>query len=70
MNKPTVDLRMVLNCFSVAAITALSVWHAYHFYHARITNPTPSAETVRFDLEPAEAPKVKISPNSANAAQQ
>lgn len=70
MNKPTVDLRMVLNCFSVAAITALSVWHAYNFYHARITNPSPSAETVRLNLEPVETPTVKTSPNPASPAHQ
>ena len=52
MNKPTVDLRLLLTCFSVAAITALSVWHAFNFYYERITHPQPSVETVRFALEP------------------
>lgn len=52
MNKPTVDLRLLLTCFSVAAITALSVWHAFNFYYERITHPQPNMETVRFDLEP------------------
>ncbi len=70
MNKPTVDLRMLLTCFSVAAITALSVWHAFNFYYARITNPSPSAETVRFNLKPVEAPQAVSQPSSSNSNRQ
>lgn len=70
MNKPTVDLRMLLTCFSVAAITALSVWHAFNFYYARITNPAPSVETVRLDLKPVAALQAVGQPSPANATQQ
>ena len=52
MNKPTVDLRLVVTCFSVAAMTALSVWHAYHFYFERITHPNAETKTVRMQLVP------------------
>ena len=57
MNKPTVDLRMLLTCFSVAAITALSVWHAYHFYFERITHPNAETKTVRMQLVPLDLVK-------------
>ncbi|WMW81904.1 hypothetical protein RF679_06365 [Undibacterium cyanobacteriorum] len=70
MNKPTVDLRMLLTCFSVAAITALSVWHAFNFYYERITHPKPSAETVRFNLKPFVAEQKPNQPASAGPIQQ
>ena len=69
MNKPTVDRRMVFTCFSVAALTALSVWHAYNFYHARITQRAPNVESVRFDLIPLEASKEAAQSNPASRNQ-
>lgn len=69
MNKPTIDIRMLVTCFSVAAITALSVWHAYHFYFDRITQPSTSVETGRIKLEPVEVKQTTGHTDTVHPAQ-